>query len=144
MTQLRLILKVLLTFLLFGPPIGAAVVVAGIATMATVKTGDLGGLAWISVFGLVYGIPLSYLAGVGPALVAGSALALKGAVSEPPGALSAGLTGLFVGWGLAYLGGHNLILTAHEGQGDAFSHALLALACVVSTQACWWLSRART
>ena len=141
MRQAATLLKVLAVFALAGPPIGALVMFAGFAVIAAVQSGDLAGLAWIPLFGLVYGVPLSYMIGIGPALTAGLIIAVWGVTVRPPGLVVALATGAAVGLGLNSLGGQSLASVARNPGSDATAFVLLAAACVLSTLACWALSR---
>lgn len=139
MRRAATVLKVLAVFALAGPPIGALAIFAGFALIAAVQSGDLAGLAWIPLFGLVYGAPLSYMIGIGPALAAGLIIAVWGVLMRPPGVPFALATGLAVGLGLNALGGQNLISVSQSKDATAFG--LVTAACLLSTLACWMMSR---
>ena len=72
--RLTILLKVLGVFLLMGPPVGGLTFFAGIGVYGASQTGDIADIGWITLFGLIYGLPLGYLVGLAPAAVGASGL----------------------------------------------------------------------
>ncbi|MDX2204291.1 MAG: hypothetical protein NW223_16180 [Hyphomicrobiaceae bacterium] len=138
MRKAATILKVLAVFALAGPPIGGLTVFAGIAAVAAVESVDLAGLARIPLFGLGYGLQLSYMVGTGPALTAGLIIAAWGVGVRPPGLLVALATGAAVGLGLYSLYEQSTRYALRHG---SFLLLLLGAPCLLSTLACWALTR---
>jgi len=66
--RLTILLKIL--GLLLGPPVGALTFFVGMSIYGVSQTGDIAGMWWLSLFGLIYGVPLSYLMGIAPAATA--------------------------------------------------------------------------
>lgn len=135
---MAVVLKYLAVFLLAGPPVGALAFFIGMAVYALVQSGDVSGLMWIPLFGIIYAVPLSYLIGVVPAGVAGLVIGAKAAFHRPPGFMFAAATGFVVGVGLVYAGGRPMTVPAEDNVASLF----LVGTCLVATIVCWAAARA--
>lgn len=71
---------ILLIFLVAGPPIGAITFFLLITLLGMGAKTDIGALVWMTLFAAIYAVPLSYLLGAIPALLAGAAVATGSAV----------------------------------------------------------------
>lgn len=134
-------MKILAIFSLLGPPAGTLTIFAVVGALDMVQTGDLGGLVWISLFGLIYGVPAGYLMGIAPAAAAGAILAAYSVAVRPPGLLFAGATGTGVGLAMVSLGGRNVGQLVERPFTDTLSILLLPLAALVATLVCWAIAR---
>jgi hypothetical protein len=130
-------LAILIVFLLVGPPVGALVFFLTIALFGMGQKVDLAGLGWIGLFALIYGVPLSYLIGIGPAAVAGLVVGIRNAFFRPATWAFAILTGLGVGIGLLLMSGQQLIPPTASGTEYPISNPILIVTCFVSTMVCW-------
>jgi hypothetical protein len=139
--RLTILLKVLGVFLLMGPPVGALTFFAGMGVYGSTQTGDIAGIWWLSLFGLIYGVPLSYLMGIAPAAAAGFILGATAALHRVPGHLFSTATGFFVGLWLAYAGGTPTALLNAETASDYVPIVLLIATCLVATVLCWAVAR---
>lgn len=134
--------KYLGIFVAIGPPAGGLAFFAGIGLVALVQNGDVAGLLWIFLFGLIYGVPMSYLLGAIPAAVAGLAVGLAATCNLRPGLWLATAVGLAVGIGLVLAGGRPLFAAVAEGGSDNLSAVLLVATCVAATLAATGVARA--
>lgn len=140
--RIAIITKVLAIFLIVGPPAGAVAFFVGMGLYAVVQSGDAAGLAWVPLFGIIYGVPLSYLIGAIPAAIAGLILGVSAALSYRPGLLFATATGLAVGVGLVAAGGRPILATTMQNPADSVSSLPLLGTCVAATLVCWMLASA--
>lgn len=135
--KLRCLAQVLLVFLLLGPPIGALTFILSVGAIGQVTTGDLSGLAWIGLFALIYGVPISYLIGGVPAGIAGLILGVGRAWLGWAGWRYALAVGALVGVGVFVATGQPIFPNS-GAQGPAIhSNLLLAATCFVATLICW-------
>ena len=134
-------LAILIVFVLVGPPVGALVFFLTIALFGMGQKFDLAGLGWIGLFALIYGVPFSYLIGIGPAAVAGLAIGIRDAFFRKTTWAFAILTGLGVGVGLLLMSGQQLIPPKASGTEYPISNPVLLLTCFVSTMVCWRIVR---
>lgn len=139
--RLTILLKVLGVFLLVGPPIGALTFFVGMGVYGASQTGDVAGLLWVALFGLIYAVPLSYLIGVMPAATAGLILGTTAVLYRPPGFLFSLVTGAVVGLGLVYSEGRSVALPSVETVSNDVLAVLLITACLVATVLCWAVAR---
>lgn len=140
--RLTILLKVLGVFLLIGPPVGALTFFIGMGVYGVSQTGDIAGMWWLSLFGLIYGVPLSYLMGIAPAAAAGFILGATAALHRTPGLLFSIVTGVAVGLGLVCAGGRPVVaLPSGETATDYVSVVLLITTCLVATVVCWTVAR---
>jgi hypothetical protein len=138
--RLIVLLKVLGVFALMGPPVGALTFFVAIGLYGAVQTGDAATLLWVTLFGFIYAVPLSYLIGIVPALSAGLILGVVAIVHRPPGILGSIMVGTAVGIGV---GSEDLSLLA-PGNVPASDYALAAIpimTCLVATVSCWAVAR---
>jgi len=140
--RVAIIAKVLAIFLILGPPAGAIAFFVGLGLHVFLQSGDVAGLMWLPLFGIIYAVPLSYLIGAFPALVAGLVLSVAAASGYRPGILFSAVTGTAVGLGLAYYGGRPISVTATEGNSDNATALILVGTCLAATLICWVLARA--
>ena len=140
--RLAVLLKVLAVFLVMGPPVGALAFFVGVGINGVIETGSIADAALYTMFGLIYGVPLSYLIGTTPALISGSILGATAALHHVPGLPFASAVGFVVGLGMALyaIGGSIEPPSAETVSGYVFSLFLFA-ACLVSTVACWAVAR---
>jgi hypothetical protein len=136
---------VLLVFCAAGPLIGLVVFAAGTA-VATVVGGQRDGV-WLAPFFLIYGLPFAHFIGIASAaLAAMTSAGLWRITGRTPAWI--GLAAGLVSFSLAAVSGHIQMPARPESPagpefdsfGLAFS-ALMALVHVVSSWACWLLSR---
>lgn len=139
--RLTILLKILGVFVLLGPPVGALTFFVGMGVYGASQTGDIAGMWWLSLFGLIYGVPLSYLMGVVPAAAAGLILGATAVLYRPPGFLFSMVTGVAVGLGLVYSGGRAVTLQSDETATDYVPVVLLITTCLVATVVCWAVAR---
>ncbi|MGE0630668.1 MAG: hypothetical protein AB7O43_23020 [Hyphomicrobiaceae bacterium] len=139
--RLTILLKVLGVFLALGPPVGALTFFAGMGVYGVSQTGDIAGMWWLSLFGLIYGVPLSYPLGVAPAAAAGFVLGAVAALHRVPGLLFSIATGFLVGLWLVYAGGRSIALPGAETASDYVPVVLLITTCLVATVLCWTVAR---
>ncbi|WP_072386848.1 hypothetical protein [Hyphomicrobium sp. CS1BSMeth3] len=139
--RLTILLKVLGVFLLMGPPVGALTFFAGMGVYGVSQTGDIASVWWLSLFGLIYGVPLSYLMGIAPAAAAGFILGAAAALHRTPGFLFSIATGFLVGLWLVYAGGSSIAPPSAETASDNVPAILLIATCLVPTVLCWALAR---
>lgn len=139
--RLTVLLKVLAVFLLIGPPVGALTLFVGIGVYGASQTGDVASIWWLSLFGLIYAVPLSYLVGYAPAAAAGLILGATAALHHVPGLLFAAATGLVVGLWLVHAGGMSVMPPGAETGADYVPVVLLVSMCVVATVLCWAVAR---
>lgn len=136
-------LAVLIVFVLVGPPVGALVFFLTIALLGMGQNIDLAGLGWIGLFALIYGVPFSYLIGIGPAAVAGLAIGIRDAFFRKATWAFAILTGLGVGIGLLVMSGQQLIPPTVSGTEYPTSNPVLLVTCFLSTMICWFIVKQR-
>ncbi len=134
------VLAIVVVFVLLGPPVGAVTLLVSIA-VAHMANPDLAGLAWVGIFALLYGVPLSYLFGVFPAAAAG--LLIGGwqvLVGRTTWIVAVGV-GFIVGLAFLYAVGREPI----DGAAKEFSFwenpAIFLLTCLVPTMLCWAIVR---
>lgn len=139
--RLTILLKVVGVFLLVGPPAGALTFFVGMGVYGVSQTGDIAGMWWVSLFGLIYGLPLSYPLGIAPAAAAGLVLGATAALHHVPGFLFAAVTGFLVGLWLVYAGGGPVAPPDAGTASDYVSTALLVTTCLVPTVVCWAVAR---
>jgi hypothetical protein len=139
--RLALLLKVVGVYLLVGPPVGALVFFLSIALVGMGQKVDLAGLGWIGLFALFYGVPFSYLIGIGPAAVAGLVVGVRNAFFGPANWLFAGVTGLGVGIGLLIMSGQQIVPLTVRDTASPVSNAVMIVTCFVSTMICWRIVR---
>lgn len=139
--RLAILLKVLGVFLLIGPPVGALTLFVGMGVHGASQTGDIAGLWWLSLFGLIYAVPLSYLMGIIPAAAAGFILGAAAALHHVPGLAFSIATGILVGVGLVYYGGRPVAIPSAETASDYVPVVLLITTCLVATVVCWAIAR---
>lgn len=139
--RLTILLKVLGVFLLIGPPVGALTFFVGMGVYGVSQTGDFAGMWWLSLFGLIYGVPLSYLIGIAPAAAAGFILGATAALHHVPGLLFSTATGFFVGLWMVYAGGRPIAPPSTETASDYVPVVLLIATCLVATVLCWAIAR---
>lgn len=135
------LLKILTVFVLLGPPIGAIAFFAGMGIYGASQTGDLASLLWVFLFGLIYGVPLSYFIGMIPAAIAGLILGALAVFHRTPGTLLSVATGIIVGLGVVYSGGRPAIPDSLESASDYVPAFLLIVTCLVATVFCWAVAR---
>ena len=104
-------------------------------------TGDVAGLWWISLFGLIYAVPLSYPMGIAPAAASGLILGATAALHHVPGFLFAAATGFLVGLWLVYAGGGSVALPGDAAMSDYAPTLLIVTTCLVATLVCWGIAR---
>lgn len=128
-------LKIMLVFLVFGPPIGALTYTSliGLWFGRTDPGGGLAVFAFLSIFGL----PLSYLYGAAPALLTGLAMALWRLARGAIGWLEAVIIGLGAGVFMAFAGKAGVVEAASA---TSNAMALVTLTALVPAFACWWLA----
>lgn len=136
-------LAILIVFVLIGPPVGALVFFLTIGLFSMGQNLDLAGLGWIGLFALIYGVPFSYLIGIGPAAVAGLVIGIRDAFFRTATLAFAILTGLGVGAGLLVMSGQQLIPPIVNGTEYPISNSVLLLTCFLSTIFCWFIVRQR-
>lgn len=139
--RLTILLKVMGVFLLMGPPVGGLTFFAGIGVYGASQTGDIADMGWITLFGLIYGLPLSYPMGIAPAAAAGFILGATAALHHVPGNLFSAATGFVVGLWLVHAGGLSLPLPSAENASDYVPAVLLLATCLVATVLCWAVAR---
>lgn len=139
--RLIVVLKVVAVFILLGPPIGAATMFAGIGVYGAMQTGDVADVLWLTLFGMIYGAPLSYFIGFAPAAIAGAILGVIAVLHRVPGFLMAVAVGTIVGVGLLYSSGSSLAPPANDDVTKTGSDLLLVASCVVPTAICWMVAR---
>ena len=136
-------LAVLIVFVLVGPPVGALIFFLTIALLGMGQNFELAGLGWIGLFALIYGVPFSYLIGIGPAAVAGLAIGIRDAFFRKATWAFAILTGLAVGVGFIVMSGQQLIPPTESGTEYPMSNPVLLVTCFLSTMFCWFIVRQR-
>jgi hypothetical protein len=136
-------LAVFIVFVLVGPPVGALIFFLTIALLGMGQNFELAGLGWIGLFALIYGVPFSYLIGIGPAAVAGLAIGIRDAFFRKATWAFAILTGLGVGVGLVVMSGQQLIPPTVSGNEYPTSNPVLLVTCFLSTIFCWFIVRQR-
>jgi hypothetical protein len=136
-------LAILIVFVLVGPPVGALVFFLTMALFGMGQKVDLAGLGWIGLFALIYGVPFSYLIGIGPAAVAGLAIGIRDAFFRTATWAFAILTGLGVGVGLLVMSGQQLFPPTVSGTEYPISNPVLLVTCFLSTMFCWFIVRQR-
>jgi hypothetical protein len=131
-------LKVLVVFLIMGPPVGALTFFVGVGINGVIETGNVADVALPTMFGLIYGVPLCYSIGTTPTAISGLILGATAALNRAPGLLFAATVGIAVGIGMAFyaIGGSIELPSAETASGYIFSVSLFA-ACLVSTVICW-------
>lgn len=139
--RLTILLKVLGVFLLMGPPVGALTFFAGMGVYGASQTGDIADIGWITLFGLIYGLPLGYLVGLAPAAAAGFVLGATAALHHVPGHLFSAATGFLVGLWLVRAGGSSLPLPGTGNASDSVPAVLLIATCLAATVLCWPVAR---
>jgi hypothetical protein len=140
--RIATIAKVLAIFVALGPPIGALVLFMGMGLYVWMQSGDVAGLVWVPLLGIIYAVPLSYLIGAIPAGIAGLIVGVAAAFSYRPGMLFATATGLAVGLGLVYAGGRPIFSTTLHNPSENVSAVLIVGTCLAATLACWAVARA--
>ena len=134
-------LAILIVFVIVGPPVGALVFFLTIALFGMGQQVDLAGLGWIGLFAVIYGVPFSYLIGIGPAAVAGLVIGIRDAFFRTATWAFAILTGLGVGVGLLVMSGQQLIPPTESGTEYPISNPVLIITCFLSTMFCWFIVR---
>lgn len=140
--RLTIVLKVLAVFVLFGPPIGALTVFLGIGINGAIQSGSPSDVVVLTMFGLIYGVPVSYLIGATPAAISGLILGATAALHHVPGLLFALIVGTVVGVGMAvYAEGGSVPMPGDETAPDYVFSVLLIAACIAATVLCWIIAR---
>jgi hypothetical protein len=132
-------------FALLGPPIGGltvavcfGVMAANSGLVATTWVEALRAFAMTTIFTAVFGLPLSYIVGIGPAAGTGVAVAAWD--------MRRGVISWLVALGASIVFGTLAILRADEiistDEGVRFAQIAIALAHLVSAVACWAIARA--
>jgi hypothetical protein len=140
--RIAMIAKVLAIFVVIGPPAGAFAFFVGLSFYVFMQSGDVAGLLWIPLFGIIYAVPLSYLIGAIPAALAGLMVGVAAVFQFRPGLLFSAATGLAIGLGLVYAGGRPILVTTPENASDTISAVLLVGTCLAATLICCALARA--
>jgi hypothetical protein len=126
---------VVLVFVLLGPPVGGVTFMLAAVVVGLGSAADLQGLSWVLMFALIYAVPLSYLAGTIPAVIAGLLMGIRQAYFGPATWPYAVGIGLIVGFGMLYLSGQRL------GPGADAPVPILLATCLVPTLVCWLVVR---
>jgi hypothetical protein len=128
---------IVLVFALVGPPVGAVIFMLLVALVGFGWTPDASGSMFvIAAFALIYAVPLSYVMGLAPAVLAGALVALWLAFFGRMGWLFALLTGLAVGVAAELVFGQAAAL--REGDGVP---PMLGVTCGLATLICWLIVR---
>jgi len=135
------LIAVVIVFVLIGPPVGALVLVVLVESLGQYGYGDVDGFdrSWLTLLDLVLAVPVSYWYGTVPAAAAGLVIGIRQA---------------FFGratWPLPLATGFIVALVVLERSGQhpfampddrSFpASAIVMLACLVATMACWGLVR---
>lgn len=127
-------LKTLAWFAFAGPPIGALVFAFCLAMTVAVEAGQVGQFGSLFLFLVLYGLPFSHVVGLAPAMAAGLVVVYWQVCRGPVNARGALAIGAAIGVAAVIV----LRLGAQPGGGLSF-----VACCMVSTLACWRLSRPR-
>lgn len=129
-------LLIVLVFAVVGPPVGAMIFMLLVALVGFGWKPEAGSMFVIAAFALIYAVPLSYLMGLLPAVLAGGLVGLRLAFFGRMGWLFALLTGLAVGVAAELAFGQATAL--REGDGVP---PMLGATCGVATLVCWLIVR---
>src|SRR5690606_3673132 len=86
----------------------------------------------------IYAVPLCYLKGTIPALIAGLILGALAVFHRTPGHLASTATGLLVGLGMGMV---NSVGRPVESAFEYVRALLLVVTCIVATVLCWAVAR---
>ena len=140
--RIRRLVWILLVFVVVGPPIGALAFMLALAFVGMGYRVDLGGLTWVALFAVIYGIPFGYLIGIGPAAAAGLIVGIRQAFFGRMAWWLALATGLVVGAGFQFATGQSLVST-EQSVGSREQSAIMIVTCMAATFACWAIMRRR-
>jgi hypothetical protein len=136
------LIAVVIVFVVIGPPVGAIVLVGLVEGLDRYGYPDLEGLDrhWVTLFDLILAVPVSYWYGTMPAAAAGLVIGVRQVFfgrATWPMALA---TGFVVALAVLDRSGQHPF-AAMPGNRSFPASAIVMLACLVATMACWGLVR---
>ncbi len=141
MKRILRLAAILLVFVLVGPPVGALGFALLISLDAAARQVDLQGLSWLGPLALLYGIPMSYVFGLLPAVAAGLLVGIRRAYFGPVAARHALIVGGLVGLGVALSTGQHQLPIEESGTSLPETGAVLFFTCLAATMVCWLIVR---
>jgi hypothetical protein len=141
--RLGRLMAVVIVFVVIGPPVGALVLVGLVESTGIYGYGELdrSDRSWVTIFDLIYAVPVSYWVGAAPAAAAALAIGIRQAFfgrATWPMALA---TGLIVGIVVLDRSGRQPFADLTGDHPFPASSAIVVLACLAATMVCWVLVR---
>jgi hypothetical protein len=137
------LIAVVLVFVVLAPPLGAVIWIAILAGLSLPPAGDAAGagFTWLTLLGLLYAVPMSYVFGAAPAAAAGLAIGIWQSFIGRAGWPLALATGLLAA--IAVLERSGLGYGAATADESPFAEypSVMILACLVPVLLCWALVR---